>query len=224
MFRFIIFLFLISLTPSVVADFSRECQKRLPATKVTVKAEPVVYDVDLKKSIAQLTKMSHKGHTAHRTKTLGLAVAELNYNIDWGYKNLTDPRTQKECISPEINVTLSYTPMTVYVAKEFKKGSCEHREIWKHEMKHVNVYRKHLDDIKYTLAKELRQIFSKHHYEFDEIGLGKRYLTEAIHSFWGERTGEFVTAVHPKQENVDTAEEYARVARTCGGNWQINYQ
>jgi len=37
-------------------------------------------------------------------------------------------------------LTLSFNPMTLYVAKELREGTCEHNLVYEHETGHVRVY------------------------------------------------------------------------------------
>lgn len=199
-----------------VAVTGLDCRNHLSPTRIVVIEDPVRYTTDFTHSIAQLTRKHSAGA---RSRTLGLAEAELGYAIDTRIQTYGNPRSGPECVSPQIKVTLSYNPMTVYVASEYKKGTCQFDEVWRHEMRHVAVYRKHLATARAELEQELRKVISAPYYSFDTPGQGKQYLNEAIQSFWAERINHYIQGAREKQAAVDTPEEYARMAKTCGGIW-----
>ncbi len=134
-------------------SFEERCERKLPATRIDVVATPAAYDTDRSRSYLELTRMS--GDAGPGQLALGLTTAQIGHTARLETAGIEDTRTGRVCVRPAIRVELTMTPMTVYVGREMAGDPCREAAILEHEMKHVAVYARHLDDVSDAARKDL---------------------------------------------------------------------
>ena len=122
-----------------------------------------------------------------------------------------------ECASPQITVRYGFSPMTVYVAREFPPGSCAYREIHAHEMRHVRAYQDHLKAIEKPIADALQARFAGTAPWRGPKGEANARLQQELQERWVPYVKREINKVDAAQALIDTPEEYARVAESCNG-------
>jgi hypothetical protein len=206
---------LIWLSAPVWAD---ECN-RLPPPSVTVKRfeEPLRYDTSLDyKSITVLATTEY-----HSTKrVLGLTRGEASVRFEIKASSITDQSGRWECISPQITVSYGFSPMTVYIAREFPKGSCAYNEIAQHELRHVKTYQDHLASIEREVAEAMVRRFATGTPWRGAVGQTFVLLEKEMHERWMPYIKREIRRVESAQALIDTPEEYARVSESCHGEIQ----
>lgn len=193
------------------------CRGRLEPSKITVNEIPITYSTDFTRSVKWLTKRS-KSNEPGRV-TLGLTESKLSYRITHETATVKPFKSLPECMRVHLIVTLSYNPMKVYVAEKYKRGSCQFKHVWEHELRHVHAYRLHLVEARRALEQELRSIIKDPYYVFDEPGLGRKYLQVAINDFWVPRIEEYIQGARPRHEAIDSWEEREKTDAACEGKW-----
>jgi hypothetical protein len=133
------FLLLVVFSSSAWAD---ECEQ-LPKPSVTVKL--------IEDSLTFNTQYSYKslnniGAALARPgqQVLGLTRGNAIVRFSASTATYLDRAGRWECASPQLVLSVGYSPMTVYVAREFPEGSCAYKEIYEHELRHVKTYQSHL--------------------------------------------------------------------------------
>ena len=178
-----------------------------------VSAKPVD---NLNYGIGQLNALGQREHRPGR-KILGLtrgqAVASYALNMP-GYR---DGSGRWECISPQITVRYGFSPMTVYVAREFPAGSCAYGEIHTHEMRHVAAYEQHIAAIEADLTQTLQRRFSGTAPWRGPAGQVAERLRTELDERWLPYIQREIAKVESAQARIDTDEEYERVAASCNG-------
>lgn len=145
--------------------------------------------------------------------TRGTAVVDIETRL----AIVVDRRTNLECASPQLTVAYGYRPMTVYVAREFPKGSCAHERILDHEMRHVQAYREHLARIEPELSQALRQWLANWQIERRPVGMASYLLRRELNERWIPFIREAISRVEAEQARIDSPEEYQRVTGSCQG-------
>jgi hypothetical protein len=117
------------------------------------------------------------------------------------------------------HVTINYSS-EIFVANDFKQGSCEFNEIMKHEMKHhdtnVTVVKTIADrmnaDSTEIIRYMTRQYIPREQVEayFETMKEGLRDAIQVYGQEMTDRMSEF-------NAHIDTPEEYVRVSKTCKG-------
>ena len=205
-------LVLLLFAASVDAD---ECD-RLPPPSVTVKRldEPVGLDTTY-----GLKSLKVLGAALSRPENQVLGLTRATSRVSFAIKNTSylDPSGRWECSSPQFTVIYGFSPMTVYVAKEFPRGSCPFNEVYQHELRHVKAYQDHLVSIEKDLAETLSRRFATGSVWRAPKGQTRMMLEREMNERWLPYIKREIERVESAQRLIDTPEEYARVSGACGG-------
>jgi hypothetical protein len=194
---------------------ANECDKLQPPS-VTLKRldEPVSLDTSYSyKSITVLASTLHRPEN----RVLGLTRGIARVKFEAQTTSFADPTGRWECASPKISVTYGFSPMTVYVAKEFPKGSCAYNEIYQHELRHVKTHQDHLISIEKDIADTLTRRFATGSVWRGPVGQARMTLERELNERWAPYITREIERVESAQALIDTPEEYARVADSCNG-------
>lgn len=195
-----------------------ECS-RLPPPSVTVKRfeEPISFNTTYDyKTISALATAEY-----HAVKqVLGLTRGDASVKFEIKSSSITDPSGRWECFSPQIAVTYGFDQMTIYIAREFSKGSCAYGEIVQHELRHVKTYQDHLSSIERDLADTLTRRFITGAPWRGPAGQSFTLLEKEMHERWMPYIKREIGRVESAQALIDTPEEYARVSGSCNGEIQ----
>ncbi|MEI7613728.1 MAG: hypothetical protein WCK63_12515 [Betaproteobacteria bacterium] len=196
-----------------------ECS-RLPLPSVTVKRfeEPVSFNTTYDyKSITVLGATEY--HSAQRV--LGLTRGEASVQFEIQSSSLADPSGRWECISPQIKVTYGFSPMMVYIAREFPKGSCAYNQVIQHELRHVKTYQDHLVSIERDITEALTRRFVTGTPWRGPVGQTFVLLEKEMQERWMPYIKREIGRVESAQALIDTPEEYKRVSESCYGEIQM---
>lgn len=166
--------------------------------------------------VGQLNALGHQENRPGRTilgLTRGQAVTSYALKLP-GYR---DASGRWECVSPQITVRYGFSPMTVYVAREFPAGSCAHGEIHAHEMRHVAAYAEHIAAIEANLTQTLQRRFNGTAPWRGPAGEIAEKLRKELDERWLPYLQREIAKVDTAQARIDTDEEYERVAASCKG-------
>jgi hypothetical protein len=132
---------------------------------------------------------------------------------------LEDRLSGYECISPQIEVELSYAPVIIYIGREFKPGTCAYDEILAHEMRHLKAYLDHLPKVEEVVRKALSNRFDNKPL-YARSGQARASLQREVDTGWMPYMKRELVRVEAKQALIDTPQEYARLSRVCKGEVQ----
>lgn len=198
--------------PAVAADPCTE----LPKPSVTVKQLETPLALNTTYSYRSLTNLG-AAQARPGQQVLGLTRGNATARFASNTPSIVDGGQRWECTSPQIVLTYGFSPMTVYVAREFPPGSCAHKEIHEHEMRHVQAYRKHQADIEKTLAETLNARFATGAPWRGPAGQVTARLQDELNERWLPYVQRELRKVDAAQALIDTSEEYERVANACDG-------
>ena len=132
---------------------------------------------------------------------------------------LTFPRTREVCQwIDRIDVKVTISP-TIYIARDHRQGSCRHKAILDHEMKHIFADR---EIVKYYVPV-IRDALQKATYEIGIVGpkpesQQKRYQTK-INDYIADEikmvNDRLNVERRKRQQAIDNIQEYERVAALC---------
>jgi hypothetical protein len=188
----------------------------LPKPSVKVERLPTRLALNTTYSIAALNNIgasvARPGH-----QVLGLTRGTASASLGAQSPSLLDGRRRWECVSPQITLRYGFSPMTVYVAREFPPGTCAHKEIHEHEMRHVKTYEDHLATIEQELLETLSTRFATGTPWRGPAGEVSARLQRELDQRWLPYIQRRIKSVEEAQALIDTDEEYARVADACNG-------
>ena len=189
---------------------------QLPKPSVTVKRLAEQITVNKQYGYRELT---HLGSALAQPgkQVLGLTRGKASSQFSTSISRHVDDSGRWECASPQITVSFGFSPMTVYVAKEFAEGSCSFNEIYQHELRHVKTYQAHLVSIEDELAATLSRRFATGTLWRGTIGQARTQLEREFNERWLPYIQREINRVDADQALIDSPEEYARVASSCNG-------
>ena len=191
-------------------SFETACEERLPAAKIEVVAAPVAYSTDLTRSASELAAKG--AHSSSRT-LMGLVTTDLKSSVSLGGSGIADRGKSRFCMRPSVTVNLSFSPMTIYVAREHPVGSCAHRITLEHEEKHIAVYQQYLADIATQIDESLRAELGRKVLFFRSEAEGDAHVQKVLEERVGPYVERAMLQVVTLQKQVDSPDEYARLDR-----------
>lgn len=197
----------------LAADSCAELPK--PSVSLQKLDEPVKQDD--RYGYRTLTSLAGERTRPNQT-VLGLTRGKVVARIALRAPRLVDASGRWECLSPQLQVSFGYAPLTVHVAREFPPGSCAYQEILAHEQKHVEAYRKHALAIEQEIAATFAARFTVDPQPWRGAAgeLGER-LQKELDERWLPFIQRRLAAVEAAQAEIDAPEEYERVSRACDG-------
>jgi hypothetical protein len=193
-----------------------ECEQ-LAKPSVTIKPLAERITLNTQYSYKQIT---HLGSTlVARPGQLVLGLTRGNAVAQFATRTPTysDRSGRWECASPQLTLTLGFSPLTVYVAKEFPVGSCAYQEIYQHELRHVKTYQTHLATIEKDVADTLNRRFATGAPWRGPLGETRARLQKELDERWLPYIQRELAKADAEQALIDTDEEYDRVAKSCDG-------
>jgi len=188
----------------------------LPKPAITIKRLETPITLNTSYGFRTLTNIgadvARPGH-----QVLGLTRGNATVHADSKTPTLQDRTGRWECSSPQITLSIGYSPMTVYVASEFPPGTCAHQAIHEHEMRHVQAYQAHLEKIEKELSETLNARFASGTPWRGKAGETAPRLQREFNERWLPAIQRQLNAVKVAQALIDTPEEYDRVADACDG-------
>src|SRR5471032_2236510 len=194
--------------------FQIRCEDTISKTVSVLSAKKNGYTIDTHLSARTLTVM--KDVAPPNTFVAGLTMTESRVKIGLGGPILQDPVSSYECIAPQITVELYYVPVVVYIARELPVDSCAYREVLTHEMRHLKAYLDNLPKVEKTVSEALTKRFADKPL-YAPSGTAMSALEHEIDSGWLPYIRSELSKVEIEQAAIDSPEEYARLAKTCGG-------
>lgn len=188
----------------------------LPPSTVTVKRLDEPISINLQYGYKALKALS-ADHTRRDREVLGLTRGQAIAKFSARSTVLADPTGRWECASHQVTLEYGFSPLTVYVGKEFPQGSCAHDEIYAHELKHVRVYQAHARKIEPEITERLRERFATTTPARGPRGDTQQRLMQQIHQQWIPYVKRLLDEANIAQRDVDSPEEYERVAASCNG-------
>ncbi|MBS1145101.1 MAG: hypothetical protein H6R14_2507 [Proteobacteria bacterium] len=188
----------------------------LPKPSVTIKRIEERIDYNAEYSFRSLTNI---GASLARPgkQVLGLTRGNATVGFTTSSPSIIDRTGRWECASPQITLTYGFSPMTVYVAREFPEGSCAHKEIREHEMRHVEAYQTHIAAIEKELGERLNARFATGSVWRGPVGQTAARLQQELDARWAPYVQRLIKRVDEAQAKIDTDQEYERVANACDG-------
>jgi len=192
-------------------------------TEISVVWSSDTITYDSSKSQSQLsnmpidTKSPYSSHVA--TKVGGLMRGGLEVTTDINISALNSPFYKQSCLwVRDIKINININP-TIFIASEYKKGSCMYNAVMQHELKHIQVDR----DIANKYQDQLRSMASSVAQKIGIVGPKSTLESKLTHKKIVQYIETHMAMVNDKmyaerralQQNVDTLEEYERVQAQC---------
>ncbi len=181
---------------------------------------------DLTKSKSQLNRVdvdtiSPYGPN-HNANVSGLMSGTLQIKHEMGFMQETYDRVNQTCVYlKSVNVTLHIDP-TVFIAKEYPKGSCMYDAILTHEMKHVQedrlIINKYTNIIGKAMERIVAQVGAAHGpYPSQSIASAQKNIQNSVHKVLDKYSDQMNEERRQRQQAIDSFEEYESIGKQCKG-------
>jgi hypothetical protein len=197
-------------------DFEKRCKELSQRVKVSVTFQDRSVVVDQFRNIEALNGLSGKRLGSHHN-VYGLTHAEPYFRLNVVPRAFADGHGQI-CAIPDISLSLGFTEMVVYLARELT-DQCRRDVIWQHEEEHVKTWKAHLRASAQLLTTILRRELGEPRIYFsrDATEAGVRLWADELVVPWVKRV---LATVAEAQQAIDTPASYSAVLsrlRTCPG-------
>ncbi|MBU0859178.1 MAG: hypothetical protein KJ667_04515, partial [Alphaproteobacteria bacterium] len=151
----------------------------------------------------------------------GMMLGEVALYHDVAFETATHKKTRQSCVwATQVDVRLTLDPV-IYVAQDLQQKDCWHREIYRHELLHLEADRVLLEKYRGQITDGLNMVFAtpanymtgpvKNRATDDT----REKMRESMTLPLGVMFDKMMRERGQVQQAVDTPEEYARVASIC---------
>lgn len=216
----------LSAQPVQLAQINGQCAAK-PPPRVRLKLETPRPHRNFSRTKAQLKRADIDTElikSMHNHQVGGLTSSRYSARTSGETMMTRNRATGETCIwysRLDVTVTLN---ITVYVAREYRRGSCEFRAIWDHEMKHVevarDVARRHAPRIRAAVERIARELGNNGvvgPLKARDVDEGRKRMEDWVQYALEETMRDLDRESYVRQNQIDTPAEYARVARQCSG-------
>jgi hypothetical protein len=192
------------------------CDSRLKPAVISVEPQPLRFTVDNSQDMRTLTALEHK---APNQRVLGRTVSKFKAESKTSLSNIK-LANGRYCVSLSITVQLSLDPATVYVASEYRTGSCEARLILEHERRHLAVSERQLAQLARYIHDDLVGMFGERMLITDDVAPALSMISQRSRDAISARVASVSKESKALQAEVDSSEEISRLSdlrRVCAG-------
>jgi hypothetical protein len=198
----------------------------VPAAAAVCHSESSTYRVDVAidlppvrvhhdRSRAELGQLALHGPT---NRVLGVTASRLRAGTSTYYGN-RPLEGEGVCFwAEQIEVTLRYEALDIYIASDYSRGSCQYNAILSHEKRHAEVARGYLDDYVQTIRSALTSLAIPKPRSplLVENVTGAQQKTQAtIEKLLQPILARLRRDMEAAQGRIDTPAEYRRVEKQC---------
>ncbi|NCO02722.1 MAG: hypothetical protein GW903_00855 [Alphaproteobacteria bacterium] len=206
-----------------LASFDIQCQHNIaPKIKVSPQQSAIQYDFTKSKDDLgefDIDTISPYG-PQHKTHVGGLMAGEISIEQRVEFTSEVYERQGVGCVHIKaIDVKIKIDP-TIYIASEFKKGSCKFNAIMTHEKKHVLVDKKIVNKYASLIGNDLKKTIQNKGVRFgpmreSEIETVQADIQKALGDALTRRRDQMNEERSWDQQAIDTKEEYDSIAAQC---------
>lgn len=162
-----------------------------------------------------------RGLAAEGWEPIGLTVAEFGFELSVSVRAQQASDGRYCAAITEVDATMGYSTIDVYVAREFPRASCQFSAIVDHERRHVVVFQQTLRDYADEVRRTLRASAEA------QPAIIARSPREAALAFRNALRRNLETMVRrigrvldERNARLDTPQSYAREQENCGSWWR----
>ncbi|MEX2311330.1 MAG: hypothetical protein WD624_02635, partial [Rhodospirillales bacterium] len=134
-------------SPATAADCSFTAPREVDVRIQRMGGQVVVNNEHSLDTLRQMQRRSGRANAFGSAWTpVGLTLTELKYQMQLQIEALPLPTGRYCARLTTVNATLGYDTLSIFIARKFRPGSCAYHSIRDHEMTHVAVFQKALDE------------------------------------------------------------------------------
>lgn len=186
--------------------------------QLTINAQPVEVGDVHRVSINKLGSM--QGARSSHTH-FGLVKAKLRSQVAVSAELRTDS-SGHSCLYPQLELTIDFEPMPVFIASELPENGCAYNAVLRHELKHVEIYKAHLPRILRQIESDLKPVFSQGFSTRDPKGLHKQ-IAEDTKKYVSGAVAYEMSIVDKAQTTFDEQDSESTVRGPCAAEFKAAY-
>ena len=196
--------------------YALECEKHKPKTYLLPEIKPVEYIRNI--SSDELSSMHLGGSTSHTSRVLGLAGGPLGtkFSVDF---EAVEVAKKLYCLRAKKIKAYFFAKPKIYIASNFKRGSCEYNKVLKHETEHVTIlkraHKEYTPKYRHHLRKLSYNIPTLSPTKLIDVNKQKDLLVAELNKEMSAYLSVITKDISKRQAVIDTPEEYARVYSKC---------
>lgn len=187
--------------------------------EVSTSAPEIEFDHSLSKPDLARLGAEEYGHVhAEGSAVFGLTAGRVLARL--AVHTLTEKRRSgQRCAWPSrVVATVAYDgPIAVYVAREYPRGSCQHKAILDHEMEHAAVLEGAIPDYEQRLRQALQRALDKGRFPY--TGMDTKKVQAKVERHFEAAFKDAVAAAQRERDRrnaaIDTPESYRRTHERC---------
>ncbi|MEZ0261154.1 MAG: hypothetical protein ACAH80_09100 [Alphaproteobacteria bacterium] len=149
----------------------------------------------------------------------GVTVSDFVPQFLLTFDGSTDPVSGKACLAAKtVELTLNYKP-TVYIASQYKPGSCRYKEVLLHEVRHVNTdiitFKEYLPIIQADMERAAATLHVMGPLDKNEVDPAREKAAAVLKEALTASVDKVSAVLHQRQQAIDTRAEYLRSSRAC---------
>lgn len=196
-------------------------RERMGTPQVELRPMVAPLTFDYSQPHRQLSSMAGRKpppNNARLGPVLGLTQVNLGEEAEFGLMLQSLPDGGWCAVVQTVVIKLSFTERQVMVAHELPRGSCIGKEVMDHEMAHVRADEQWLDQMMPRLeAAMMRALSSQRPTRFSSRDAAVNAARRPIEQARRRTMAALLADRERRQAAIDTAAEYRRVTRSCGG-------
>lgn len=151
--------------------------------------------------------------------TGGITNGKISAGFKIGYRRLVNPQNGEACLwSDKIEVNVNYEP-TVYIASEYKSGSCRYNSIAEHEMRHVTTdvitIRQYIPSLRDAIRRKAETFGTQLVRLPADIPARQQAMSDSVQETMTRVADQMERARAQRQQQIDTRAEYLRLSNMC---------
>ncbi len=198
-----------------------------PVVKMAIAEEPIDFEANRTRAELGVAEAAlhadgaAAGHKTYHSFVGGLMQGRMSLFHDISFGVATNKRTGQSCVwITQVDVRLVLAPL-IYVAQDLQQEDCWHREIYRHELKHVEADRGLLQKYAARMTDGLGMAFASPadyvsaNFPHADITAQKEAMRDMVSHPLGVMFDAMLRERDDAHAAVDTPGEYARVAGIC---------
>ncbi|MGE0109845.1 MAG: hypothetical protein AB7S81_08840 [Bdellovibrionales bacterium] len=162
----------------------------------------------------------HRFSSTEKETPVGLTAAAIKFKTNYQIIKTVLPSNYSVCAQiKNLRIDFGFDDTVVYVARELPRNSCSFREVFNHELKHVNKDRQLVLLYAPEVESQFRELINR-------IGIvhtttsyaAELEIKKEVNDYINKLSSKLAAIRQEHQQEVDSREEYARLQKACNGD------
>ncbi len=193
-----------------------------PGTSFSVKKVRKKIKFDRSSSMQDLTQIHSGSVHMQGPAILGVAGGPVGVGMNLQFKTYRNSAGTLNCISLESAEGLFIAFPKISLASGLRKGTCEYNAVLEHEKEHIRILMQFQDQYAPKFKSHLKKILRQYGQPKVVSAVSAKHammeMRQQIENAAGAYFNEIAPILSKRQQEIDTAESYAKVFKKCS-NW-----